>query len=80
LDGFGFDVAKETVHEGQSLVACIFIDNLIDERCGEVFFGTSMIEIAKVGANANSALFFVNGDGIIYPQSVCDGVYESCSA
>jgi hypothetical protein len=40
------------------------IDNLVDERGWEVVFGTSMVEIVKVGADVNSALFFVNGDGV----------------
>ena len=37
------------------------VDNLIDERCWEVVFWTCVIEITKVGANANGALFFVDG-------------------
>jgi hypothetical protein len=57
-------VARETIHEGQSLVACTVIDNLVDERGREVVFGTSMIEIMKVSTNTNSALFFVNEDGV----------------
>jgi hypothetical protein len=57
-------VARETIHEGQSLVAVIVINNLVDERGREVFFGTSMIEIAKFSANVNNALFFVNKDGV----------------
>jgi hypothetical protein len=61
-----FIVARETIHEGQSLMACTVIDNLVDERCGEVVFGTSMVEIMKFSADANSALFFVNGDRVGY--------------
>jgi hypothetical protein len=57
-------VARETIHEGQGLMACTVIDNLVDERGWEVVFGTSMIEIMKVSADANSALFFVNRDGV----------------
>jgi hypothetical protein len=45
-------------------MACTVIDNLVDERCWEVVFGTSMIEIMKVSADVNSALFFVNRDGV----------------
>ena len=37
------------------------IDDLIDEGCWEVVFGTCVIEVAKVYANADSALFFVDG-------------------
>jgi hypothetical protein len=40
------------------------IDNLVDERGWEVVFGTSMVEITKVCADTNSALFFVNRDGV----------------
>jgi hypothetical protein len=36
------------------------IDNLVDEGSWKVFLGTSMVEVAKVCANVNSALFFVN--------------------
>ena len=41
-------------------MASTVVDNLIDERRWKVIFGTYVIEIAKVGANANSALFFVD--------------------
>ena len=57
-------VAREPVHEGQGLMVGTVINNLVDERCWEVVFGTSMIEIMKFGADVNSALFFVNGDGV----------------
>jgi hypothetical protein len=57
-------VAREAIHEGHSLVAYTVIDNLVDERCGEVVFRTSMVEIAKISADTNSALFFFNGDGV----------------
>jgi hypothetical protein len=33
-------VARETIHEGQSLMAWTVIDNLVDERHWEVVFGT----------------------------------------
>jgi hypothetical protein len=54
-------VAKESVHKGESLVASAVVDNVIDERRWKVVFGTCVIEIAKVYANADSALFFVDG-------------------
>jgi hypothetical protein len=40
------------------------IDNLVDERGWEVVFGTSMVEIMKVSADANSSMFLVNRDGV----------------
>jgi hypothetical protein len=41
-------------------MACTVVDNIIDERCWKVVFGTGVIEIAKVCAYPDSALFFVN--------------------
>jgi hypothetical protein len=41
-------------------VACAVIDNLIVERRWKVVFGTGVIDIAKVRAYMDSALFFVN--------------------
>jgi hypothetical protein len=60
-------IGREPIHEGQGLMASTVIDNLIDERGWEVVFGTSMIDIAEVGADANNALVFVNGDGVEDP-------------
>ena len=57
-------VARESIHEGYSLMACIAINNLVDERGREVFFGTIMVGIMKFGADVNSALFFVSEDGV----------------
>jgi hypothetical protein len=62
-----FIVAGEPIHEGQCLMVKAVINNLVDERGGKVVFGTSMVEIMKVSADANSALFFVNGDGVGNP-------------
>ena len=56
-----FIIAEEPIHEGQGLVAGTIIDNLVHERGLEFVFGTIMVEIAKVGVDTNSALFFVNG-------------------
>ena len=52
-------VAREAIHKGESFMAGAIVDNLIDERRWEVVFWTSIVEITKVGANANGALFFV---------------------
>ena len=55
-------IAKEPIHEGKILMDDTIINNLVDERGCKVVFGTSMVEIAKVGVDANNALFFVNVD------------------
>jgi hypothetical protein len=57
-------VAREAIHEGKSLVADTIIDNLVNEGCWKIVFGTSMIEIMKIHTNTNSALFFVYRDGV----------------
>jgi hypothetical protein len=56
-------VARETIHEGQSLVTNAIIDNLVDKGHWKVVFGTGMIEIAEVYTDTDSALFFVDRDG-----------------
>ena len=53
-------ITRESIHKGESLVASTVVNNLIDERHWKVVFGTCLIEIAKVCANADSSLFFVN--------------------
>jgi hypothetical protein len=59
-----FIVAGKPIHEGQGLVVRTVLNNLVNKRLWEVFFGTRIIEIAKVGADMNIALFFVDRDGI----------------
>jgi hypothetical protein len=54
-------IAKESVHKGKSLVDGTIIDNLIDKGHWKIVFWTCVIEIVKVGENANGALFFVDG-------------------
>jgi hypothetical protein len=57
-------VARETVHEGQSLVANTIIDNLVDKGCWKIVFGTSVIEITKVCTDMDSACFLLTGTGL----------------
>jgi hypothetical protein len=58
----GYDVVEEKTRCCVSgVVASTIIDDLIDEGCWEVVFGTCIVEIAKVGANADRSLFFVDG-------------------
>ena len=73
-------IARESVHEGESLVAGTIIDDLIDERRWEVVFGTCIVEIAKFGAEVNRALFFVNRYRVRNPRRISDGVNESSHA
>ena len=39
-------IAGKTVHEGNCFMSDACIDDLIDEWCGEVVFGTCRIEVA----------------------------------
>ena len=54
-------IARESVNEGESLVAGAVINDLIDEGRWKVVFGTCIIEITKVCADVDSALFLVDG-------------------
>ena len=53
------------------------IDDLIDEGCGEVVFGTHPIEVAEVCANVNGTLFFVHRNRIRNPSGIGNGVDEA---
>ena len=52
------------------------VDDLINEGCWEVVFGTFPIEIMKVYANVNGTLFFIHGNKIRNPSGVHNGVNE----
>jgi hypothetical protein len=54
-------VARESFRKGESLMAGAIVDNLINERRWKVVLGTCVIEIAKIDADVDRALFFVNG-------------------
>ena len=58
--------------------ACI--NDLIDEGCGQVVFGTCPIEVTEVCANVNGTLFFVHRNRIRNPSGVRNGVDEAGSA
>ena len=55
--------------------ACI--DNLIDEGCWEVVFGTRPIEVVEFYENMNGTLFFNHGNMIRNPSGVRNGVNEA---
>jgi len=57
-------VSRKTIHEGKILVTHAIIDNLVDEGCWKVVFGTCVIEITNVCADTNGALVFVNRDRV----------------
>jgi hypothetical protein len=40
------------------------IDNLVDKGCWKVVFGIDVIEIAKVHADTDGVMFFVNRDRV----------------
>ena len=70
-------IFKKTIHEGKGLMSGTCIDDLIDEGCGEVVFGTCPIEVMEVYANVNSTLFFIRGNRIRNASGVGNGVNES---
>ena len=57
-------ISRKSIHEGKDFMSGTCIDNLIDEQCGEIVFGTCPIEVAKVCANADGTLFLIYGNRI----------------
>ena len=53
------------------------INDLVNKWCGEVVFGTSFVQITKVGANTNGALFFEDGNWVRHPSGIFNGVNET---
>ena len=70
-------VSGKTVHERKGFMFGACIDDLVDERCGEVVFGTCPIEVMEFYANANGTLFFIYRNRIRSPSGVCNGVDEA---
>ena len=70
-------ISGKSIHEGKGFMSGACIDNLIDEGCWEVVFGTCPIEVVEVCANMNGTLFFVHGNRIRNPSSVGNGVDEA---
>ena len=73
-------VSRKTVHEGKGFMSSACINNLINERCGEIVFGTHPIEVMKFCTNTNGTLFFIHGNRIRNPSGVRNGVDETGSA
>ena len=59
-----FVISKKSINEGKDLMSDACIDNLIDEGCWEVVFGTCPIYIMDVCANVDGTLFFIHGNRI----------------
>ena len=50
-------VSGKSVHERKGFMSSACIDDLVNERCAEVVFGTCPIEVMEVCANVNGTLF-----------------------
>ena len=73
-------VVEKYVHEGEGLMSGACIDDLVDERGGEVVLGTCPIEIMKFYVNTNGTLFFIHGNKIRNPSCISNGINEvSCA-
>jgi hypothetical protein len=59
-----FIISQKTIHERKGLATCTFINDLVDERCGEIIFGTGLAQIMEVGTYMNHDLFFIDRHGV----------------
>ena len=69
-------ISRKIVHEGKGFMSSTRIDDLVNERCGEVVFGTCPIEVMEVCTIANGTEFFIHGNRIRNPNGVHNGVNE----
>ena len=70
-------ISGKTIHEGKGFMSSACINDLVDERCGEVIFGTCPIKVIGVYANANGTLFFIHENKIRNPGGVCNGINDA---
>ena len=53
-----------------------FVNDLVDERCGEFFFGKIFVQVMKVSADKDGALFLENRNRVGNPRGVFNGIYK----
>jgi hypothetical protein len=53
-------ISRKIVHERKGFTTCTFINDMVDERCGEIIFGTCLVQIMEVGTNMNRAFLFID--------------------
>ena len=70
-------ISWKTIHEREGLATCTFINDLVDEQCGKIIFGTSLFQIMEVGTYTNRALFFIDRHGVWHPLRQLYGVDET---
>ena len=65
---FGFDldliVSQKIVHERKGFTTSTFINDLVNEWCWKIIFGTCLVQITKIGTYMNRALFFIDRHGV----------------
>jgi hypothetical protein len=61
---FGFDldliISQKTVHERKGFATSTFINDLVNEWCWKIIFGTCLVQIMEIGTYTNRALLFIN--------------------
>jgi hypothetical protein len=71
-------IAKKIVHERENLTSYALVMNLIDKWCTKVILRTIIIQIMKIHAYSNCALFLVHLNGIGYPFCQWEWIDKSC--
>jgi hypothetical protein len=62
-------IARETIHQGEDLTSGTFVNDLVNERGGIIFFRTRFIYIPIIYAHVNRSLFIIHWNKIGYPIS-----------
>ena len=56
---------------------CTLINDLVNKWCGEVVFGTNFVQVAKVRADTDGALFLEDGNRVGHPSGVFNRINET---
>lgn len=52
------------------------INDLVNKGCGKLIFGTSFVQVTKIHANMNGALFLEKRNQVGYPCGILNGIDE----
>jgi hypothetical protein len=74
--GFDLDliISQKIVHEIKGFATSTFINDLVDERCWKIIFGTFLVQIMEIGTYTNRAIFFIDWHRIRHPLSQMDRI------
>ena len=70
-------IPRKTVHKRVDLTSCTLINELIDERCGEIILRTGAVDVTVINIDLDGTLLFIHRDYIRNLIRKWNGVNET---